>query len=246
MKPQPAGSPRRRKTAPRRKKAPAKKQKPLETSAAGRAIRAGHRPPPQTSPSLSMFTVLLLVVALGIGYLMIMVVIPRNLTSIKGYPVEADDKKTVRNILPESLDTLTQRDHKMVISEEDMNGYLQKRVVGKQGGAMGSFMKFEGVFVDFKDGYADAYVERSIFGFPFTMSCKVTQGEKFKGRYNWELGRGGSIGSLNVPGRQLQPIIQVFSNLAVICKDELDIINKISKSGSISFEEDKMTLDPRK
>ncbi|NOX99741.1 MAG: hypothetical protein GXP30_08445, partial [Verrucomicrobia bacterium] len=225
MKPQSAGSPRRRKSAPRRKKAPAKKQKPLEPSAAARAIRAGHRPPPATSSGLSMFTVLLLIVAVGISYLMVMVVVPRDLSSIKGYPSDADDEKPVRNLLPESLDTLTQRDNRMVISEEDMNRYLRKRVAGKQEGAMGSFMKFEGVYVDFKKGYVDAYVVRSVFGLPFSISCKVTKGEKFKGGYNWELGRGGSIGSLNVPGRQLQPIIKVFSTLSVICKDELQIMN---------------------
>ena len=175
-----------------------------------------------------------------------MVLVPRDMSAVAGFPSDPEDKKPVRNLLPESLDALTQRDHEMFISEEDMNRYLQKRVVGKQGGAMGSFMKFEGVFVDFKNGHVDAYVQRSVFGVPFTIGCKVTKGEKFKGGYNWELGRGGSIGSLNVPGRQLQPIIKVFSDLTVICKDELQIMNKISKSGSIQFEEDRMILDPRK
>lgn len=246
MKPQSAGSPRRRKKAPRRDKAPKKKKKSIEPSAAARAIRAGHRPPPKDSSGLSLFTVLLLLVALGIGYLIVMVMIPKDLSSIDGYPPDGDDKKAARNLLRESLDTLVAHDQKLVVSEEDMNRYLRKRVVGKQGGVMGSFMKFEGVVVDFKDDHAEAYVLRSVFGYPFSMSCKVTKGEKFKGRYNWELGRGGSIGSLNVPGRQLQPIIKVFSNLATICKHDLEIMNKISKSGSIEFEEDKMILNPRK
>ena len=239
MKPQSAGSPRRRKQAPRRKKVPQKKQKPTETSAAGRAIRAGHRPPPKASSGLSVFTVMLLVVALAIAYLMVMVMIPKDLSSIAGYSPDEDDKKPVRNILRESLDTLIARDKQLVLSEEDVNRYLRKRVVGKQGGPMGGFMKFNGVFIDFKKGYVEAYVERSIFGFPFTMSCRVKL-ERFKRQVS-VVGDGGTIGSQNIPRAQLSPIIKVFQRVAKVCEDDWAIMRKMA---DIQFEEDRMILIP--
>lgn len=234
MRPQSAGSPRRRKKAPRRKKPVAK------PSAAASSIRAGYRPPPKSSSGVSIFTVLLLLIALAMGAAMTMVMLPRDLSSIAGYPADKENKAPVRNILRESLDTLVAHDKNLVLSEEDMNRYLQKRVVGKQGGILGNLVKFKGVFVDFKKGYADVYVERSIYDYSFTMSCRVKM-EKFKRKTVWSVA-GGSIGRVDIPGRQLQPVLKAFKRLAMTCEDELEIFNKM---GDIQFEEDRMTLNPK-
>lgn len=171
---------------------------------------------------------------------MTMVVLPKDLSSVAGYPPDPEDKTDVRNVLSESLATLIAHDKRMALSEQEMNRYLQKRVVGKQGGFLGNFVKFKGVFVDFKKGYADIYVERSIFSYPFTMSCQVSM-EKFKRKMNWKIA-GGSIGRVNIPGRQFQPILKAFRRLALTCEDELEIFNKM---GDIQFEEDRMILNPK-
>ncbi|MCF6311993.1 MAG: hypothetical protein L3J39_06040 [Verrucomicrobiales bacterium] len=235
MRPQSPGAPRRRKKPPRRKKPVAKK-----TSAAASSIRAGYRPPPKSDAGISVFTVLLMLVALAMAGGMVMVILPKDLSSIAGYTTAQEDQAPVRNVLRESLDTLVAQDKSMDLSEKDMNRYLQKRVVGKQGGFMGNFVKFKGVFVDFKKGYADVYVERSVFNLPFTMSCKVRM-EKFKRKFIWKV-EGGSIGRLEIPGLQFQPILKVFNRLALTCEDELEIFNKM---GDIQFEEDRMVLNPR-
>lgn len=217
------------------------KKNQAQASAAVSSIRAGYRPPPKSSPGISIFTVFLFLFALGIAAVMTMIVLPKDFSSIKGYPIDEEDKNPARNLLRESLDTLVAHEGVLVISEEDMNRYLQRRVIGKQGGVLGNFMRFEGVFVDFKKGYAEPYVERSVFGYPFTVSCRVKM-DKFNGRIDWQLGKGGSIGSLDIPSKQLQPIIKIFQRLALVCQDELEIINKM---GDIQFEEDKMILNPR-
>lgn len=238
MRPQSAGSPRRRKKPPRRKKPVGKPSS--SPSAAVNSIRAGYRPQAKSSSGISIFTVLLLVIAAGMGYIMTMVMLPRDLSSISGYPADENDKVPARNLLRESLDTLVAQDENLVISEEDMNRYLQQRVIGKQGGVLGGFVKFNGVFVDFKKGYADVYVERSMFGYPFTMSCHVSM-EKFKRKPVWSIA-GGSIGRQDIPGRQLQPILKVFKRIAMTCEDELEIINKM---GDIQFEENQMVMNPK-
>lgn len=188
-----------------------------------------------------MFTVFLLLLALAMGAVMTMIMLPKDLSSIAGYAADKEDKAPVRNILTESLDTLVAHDKSLNISEEDMNRYLQKRVIGKQGGVLGNLVKFKGVFVDFKKGYADVYVERSLFEYSFTMSCRVNV-KKFKRKIIWTVA-GGSIGRFEVPGgRQLQPILQVFKRLAMSCEDELEIFNRM---GGIQFEEDRMILNPK-
>jgi len=240
MKPQSAGSPRRRKQAPRRKKVPSKKKKPAELSSTARALRAGHRPPPNTSSGISIFTIMLLLVALAVGYFMVMVMIPKDLSEIAGYPADPDNKEPVRNVLRDSLDTLIARDKPLVLSEEDVNRYLQKRVEGKQGGPMGSFMKYNGAYVEFKKGYVEAYVERSVFGLPFTMSCRIKI-ERFK-RKVVVIGDGGSIGSVNIPRAQFQPIVKVFQRIAAVCKDDWAIMKRMD----IQFEEDRMIINPSK
>jgi len=144
MRPQSAGSPRRRQKPPRRKKPVAK------PSAAASSIRAGYRPAPKFSSGVSISTVLLFLIVVAMGAAMTMVMLPKDLSAIAGYPPQQDDQAPVRNILSESLDALVAHEQSLNISEEDMNRYLQKRVIGKQGGVLGNFVKFKSVFVDFK------------------------------------------------------------------------------------------------
>ena len=195
-----------------------------------------------TGTGFSVMSVLMMLVALVLLILAIMVISPSNLSGIKGYAGGASslDQKEPRNLLKEAQQVML-GDEEIKFSEEEVNQYLAGRLKGTQTGAFGSMMKFKGVCVDFSNGVAEVYVERSFIGIPATMSSRVRL-NKSGNTTNWQTA-GGRIGKLDLNfEKQFAPILEAFLRLAATCKEEVTVIDSMSK---VKFENDMLVLDSR-
>ncbi len=246
MKPHFSG--RKRNAPPRRKaKSASKKGAPgaagrtgaastSRAAAARGAARQRYQAP--SEPVFSMSTVFLLVVALGIAAIMAMLMLPRDLSFIQGYPYKA--KGTPENLLTEAQESLVKRDAEVVFTEEEVNQYLNARLKGSQGGAFSSFVNFEAVYVDFEKDSSEIYMVRKVFGMPMTISLSMSL-KNLQSQFIWR-GEGGSIGHFKMKKYQFQPIIAAFKNMASAGQGEIEVLNQM---GDIRFEDDKIVLDPK-
>ncbi|MGY8640650.1 MAG: hypothetical protein ACKVJU_06085 [Verrucomicrobiales bacterium] len=227
---------------PRRRGAQAK----VATAGGGRPGSRGRPGQTQyqapTGTGFSVMSVLMMLVALVLLILAIIVLSPSNLSDIKGYARGASslEQKETRNLLKEAQQVML-GDEEIKFSEEEVNQYLAGRLKGTQTGAFGSMMKFKGVCVDFRPGVAEVYVERSFIGIPVTMSSRVRL-NKSGNTTNWQTA-GGRIGTLDLNSeKQFAPILEAFLRLAATCKEEVTVIDSMSK---VKFEENMLVLDSR-
>lgn len=236
MKPHFGGdAPRKRNAAPRRK-------------VARKAVkRPGARPPRHRKPvhgpvdsAFSPMTVFLLIIALGLGALIALVLMPKGLDKINGYPTELVTEKP-RNLLPELQGILTAEGEaptEITLTEKEINRYLSERVGGEQTGPLGGLIKWQGVYADLEPDAVEIYVIRSVVGMPFALSFRLTRKESGY-REEWRTA-GGSIGRIRLSGkRQFQPIAKAFIRLGTMMEDEIDAINMMSK---VEIGDDQVTL----
>ncbi len=184
-------------------------------------------------------TVLLALIAVAFLGAAIMVVLPKDMSGIKGYPVSAGlNTSNPKNLLTEAQSIMFEPGGKVELSEEEVNLYLNHRIDGIQGGALGGLLKYKGTYVDFSKGVAEIYVERSLFGMPVTMSSRIRI-EHYRSEVRWEAA-GGTLGKINLGSSHLQPVMQVFIRMMRTCRDEVGVINHMA---NIHFEEDKIILE---
>ncbi len=237
MKPHFGGdAPRKRQAAPRRKVA----RKTAATRPGSRAPRH-HRPSHGPVDSgFSPMTVFLLILALGLGGLIAMLLMPKGLNQIQGYPAELVTEAP-RNLLTEMQQVLVGDEESkadLTLTEAEINRYLGERIGGEQGGVLGALVKFQGVYADIEPGTAEIYVIRSVFGLPFAVSFKLARQESGY-REEWRAA-GGSIGRIRMSGkRQFKPISDAFFRIAQVSKDEIDAIKSLRK---IELGKDQVTF----
>lgn len=190
-------------------------------------------------PFFTPLSVLLLIVAIGLMVMMGLVLKPNaNLTKVNGYPAELLTSEP-RNLVAEIQAALDPKvtDKTLTYTEAEVNQYLSQRVKGKQGGILGGFVKFEGVYLDFEVNSIEIYIVRSVFGLPFTVSSRFNQ---VQAEYKtiWKAG-GGSIGSFSMSTKQLKPIMEAFMRLKETCKDEYEAANAMT---TMEFGDDQIVL----
>lgn len=183
-------------------------------------------------------TVFLLVVALGLGVLLVMVLMPMNLDRIGGYPAELVTEEP-RNLLDEMQKFLDPKNEteKLEFTEAEINTYLNQRVSAKQDGPLSVLVKFQGIYADIEPEHVEFFVVRSVVGIPFTVSTKLTQKESGYATV-WRAG-GGSIGKIQLGKKQFKPIVDAFLRMRVVCKDEIDAISAMNK---VEYGQDKITF----
>ena len=234
-----------RQAPPRRKRAAPPRRSGDFT--APRRDRPGYRrhdprPAAPTKEGISLVTVFLAIVAAVLAVIIIMVMIPRDLSAIKGYPARSlsgSSSANPRNLLAEVQTILGPRDRSLAFTEAEVNAYLNQRVQGIQRGPMKGLVKFKGAYADFEPNRVEFYIDRTVMGIPFTMSLKVAK-QRFKHKTTWRAG-GGSIGRFGLGSRQFKPIVDAFARLGAACEEEMDAVNMM---GNIRFEKDKVILDP--
>ncbi len=239
----PAQSRRRRPATKKRGRGPrpTAKRGGKPTSRPGYQGRSSRRAPaPVHGDGISLFSVFLVLLAIAMLVVVGLIIAPKDLDFIKGYSAANDLIKTnPRNLLSEGQKIMLDRSgDDLVLTEEDVNAYLNHRLQGSQKGVMASLIQYKGCYVDFTPGNAEFFVERSIFGFPLTMSTRIHL-KRVREQVRWEL-IGGSIGKIPLGAYQPQPVVDVFKRIRKIFEDEHQVLNQMV---NIKFEEDKVVLD---
>lgn len=224
-------------------------KKKVASRAPQRKPLAGKNAPPSKRPvkkpvvykeGISMMTVFLTVIALGMLAAVVMVVLPRDMSKVGGYPVNPLAGEKLRNLLAEAQKIMIDRNAQLSLSEEEVNRYLNQRLQGEQKGLMAALVKFRGVYLDFAPGTADVIIERELFGMPITMSAKLIA-EQARGRAYYKPG-GWTLGRVGLGERNLKPVIDLFLRLRGTCLDEYHVIQQMS---DVRFEDNRVVLDAR-
>lgn len=216
---------------------------PQRKPVAGRNAPSSRRPAPKPvtyGGGISLMTVFLSIVALGMLAAVAMVVLPRDMSQVGGYPVNPLAGEKPRNLLAEAQKIMIDRNAELALSEEEVNRYLNQRLQGEQKGPMAALVKFRGVYIDFASGTADIIVERELFGMPITMSAKLAA-EQARGRAYYKQA-GWTLGRIDLGARNVKPVIDLFLRLRGACLDEYHVIQQMS---DVRFEENRLVLDAR-
>lgn len=198
-----------------------------------------------------MFSYFLLLAAVGAGVAFWLMSKPQDFSDVGG-AAESEGSRDLAVVLRESID----RDIKVTISERELNQWLAKRLVVKQGGALADKVKLERALVRFENDRAELILDRKIQGRPFTVSMylQVQQTESDKGvateillhggPYHEQLPYpfvGGRFGRLPVPQGFLLLVMPSFRSLAAAFPEELGLIENMAR---IRIEENHLVLDP--
>ena len=204
----------------------------------------------------------LLVMILLIGGLVLgggLAFIPQaqDLTDIGGYGASADaapprDLKAV-------LQNAVARRYALTLTEAEINQWLGRTLVAKQGGALAAWVTFDRVWVRLEDGRAEVVMARKILGQPFTVSMylQVEQTEGPKGvltevllqggpyfQTNLPLPpRGGRLGKLVVPQGFLLLVLPAYERLAALFSDEIHL--GFEEMARVKIEKGRLVMDPQ-
>jgi len=198
-----------------------------------------YRRPTHSGGGISLMSVLVMLLALGMLAGVVMIVLPGDVSKIAGYPASPIPAPNPRNILDEAQKIMMERKELLSLSEDVVNQYLNRRLQGSQKGALAALVKFKGVYVDFSPGVAEIFVVREIFGKTLTMSTKVAAERGRRGmRYQpvgWTLGR------VDLGKRSVKPVVQLFLRLRSTCLEEFQTLEQMSE---VIFEENTVVLNP--
>ncbi len=205
--------------------------------------RAGYRKPvqkPVYREGISFGTVLITLAALALLGVAVMVVLPKDLSKIKGSVSSPVAAEAPRNLLTEAQKVMVDRNADIAFTEEEVNHYLSRRLQGVQKGPVASIVKYRGTFIDFSHDSAEIVIEREVFGQPLTMSVKLVP-EAFRGQIqykptNWSLGR------IDLGTRTMKPIVDLFLRARTTLTDEYELLRQMTQ---VRFEEDRVVLDAR-
>jgi len=201
---------------------------------------SGRYTPPKKSygEGFSMMTVFLSLAILGLIAVIAMMMMPKDMSHISGFPAKMETEGVPRNLLDEAQRLMINRGKELTISETELNTYLNQRLQGEQGGLLSSIVEFKGVYVDIAPETAEIFIERELFGFPVTMSSKV-KAENFRGKLVYRPA-GWSLGKLETEKRIMKPIVDLFKRLRTTCADEYQVMQQMH---NVRFEDDKLVLD---
>ena len=200
-----------------------------------------NRPKPAYSgEGISVMTVFLTLVALAMLALVVMVVLPRDMSTVSGYPINPLATGKPRNLLEEAQKIMIQRTSEIAFTEEEVNQYLNHRLQAEQTGPMAALVKFRGVYIDFNAEFAEVVIERELFGMPLTMTSKI-KAEKFRQQTVYRA-EGWTLGRIDLGTRNIKPVIDLFLRLRNTCGDEFQTIQQMV---TVRFEENRLILDSR-
>ena len=199
-----------------------------------------------------------ILVAATIGFILALVciVMPQDLSDIGGYlpTSKVVPARHIKAVLESALD----KGYVVTLTETEINQWLGRELVVKQGGLLADLAKLERVWVRLENGRAEVVMVRRILGRQFTVSMflKVVQLEGPKGvRTEVELEggpffdgtprpvQGGRFGSLLVPQGFLYLVRPAFQKLPDLFQDEIHLA--FERMARINIEKGKLVLNPR-
>lgn len=199
-----------------------------------------------------LLMLILLAAAFGLGAAIFYAIKPQDLADLATTkPLPERDMKVV---LQNSID----RGYELTLSEAELNQWLARTLVAKQGGFLEGKVTFDRVWVRLEDGRAEVIMARKFLGKPFTVSMylQVEQVEDLKGPllnitpsggpYLKDFPhppRGGRFGQLVVPMGFLHLVMPAYEKLPPLFSDEIDLA--FTKMSRIRIDKGKLVLDPR-
>jgi len=188
---------------------------------------------------------------IGFTLALVFIVWPQDLEDLR-----RGEKMPERNIKA-VLSHAIENGYKVTLKEAEINQWLGRELVLKQGGLLSGVATLNRVWVRLEDGRAEVVMERTVLGQTFTVSMylKVVQEEGDKGvktevqmqggPYSDGLSlpvQGGRFGRLVVPQGFLMLVRPAFRKLADQFQDE---IHKLDDMARISIEKGQLVLNPR-
>jgi len=197
-------------------------------------------------------------VAGTIGFVLALffIAMPQDLRDIGGY-LPTSKVKPARNIKAVLSDAI-EGGYAVTLTETEINQWLGRELVVKQGGMLSGMATLDRVWVRLEDGRAEVVMVRRILGRPFTVSMylKVVQLEGPKGVKTEVQLQGGSFfddlpqpvqggryGKLLVPQGFLLLVTPAFRKLPELFHDEIHL--GFEEMARISIEKGRLVLNPR-
>ena len=234
----PLAPPPTRSAAPK-KKAPARAPQRLPVK--GKPTPATTRRPvqrPVYKEGISVMTVFLTLLALGMLAGVAMALLPKDMSAVGGYQTNLIAGAKARNLLAEAQKLMIERNTDLTFSEEELNRYLNQRLAGEQKGTMAALVKFRGIYVDLAPGTAEVVIERELFGMPLTTSVTMA-GEEFR-RQTIYKPTAWNIGRISLGARTVKPVVDLFIRLRGSLLDEYHTLQQMT---GVRFEDNRVVLD---
>jgi hypothetical protein len=203
-----------------------------------------------------LMLLLLLAAAGGLGMAIYSALQPQDLSDLKN-PAPVANPGPVRDVkvvLKNAID----RGFPVTLQETELNQWLGRTLVAKQGGLLEGKVTFDRVWVRLEEGIAEVIMERQFLGKPFTVSMYLqierlespqgmfTEIHPQGGPYHPDFPhppKGGRFGKLVVPQGFLHIVLPAFQNLAAQFPEEIEL--GLREMSRISLEKGRIVLDPR-
>lgn len=199
---------------------------------------------------------ILLVAAGGLGAAVVSAIQPQDLSDLSS-PAETGKPAPERD-LKEVLKNAVDRGYPVTLKETEINQWLGRTLVGKQGGFLDEQVKFDRVWIRFEEGIAEVVMERKLMGKPFTVSMFIqiermegaqgafTEIQMHGGSYHPDFPkppRGGRFGKLVVPQGFLILVMPAYKKLAAQFTEEIEL--GLREMSRVTIEKGQVILDPR-
>lgn len=197
----------------------------------------------------------LLVVVVALGFVIVRVLQPQDLSDLGGRGVETtgDAPRDLKQVLEQSIE----RRFAVTLTENEINRWLAQNVKMEQHGLLSGCVSDSRVWVRLGDGVAEVILERKVLGRPLTFSMyfqlQIEEKDSVPRKeillhggplVAWwpTIQRGGRFGRLNVPQGYLHLLLPAYRRLADACRDELHLA--FEEMSDIRIEKNRLVLDP--
>jgi len=197
---------------------------------------------------------ILMLGAIGLVSALFLIAQPQDLSDLTRPASTAPSNREMKVVLKNAID----RGYPVTLSEAEINDWLGRTLVAKQGGLLESKATLDRVWVRLEDGTAEVIMARKFMGKPFTVSMflqvEQLQGPKgvttevklHGGPFHPDVPkppRGGRFGQLVVPQGFLLLVMPAYQKLTTLFPDEINL--GFEEMSRIKIEKGRLVLDPR-
>jgi hypothetical protein len=203
-----------------------------------------------------IFFISLFFLGVGLGSIVFFIVQPQDLSDLGGYGPQA--QKIPERDLKVVLQNSIERKFPVTLTEADINNWLARTLVLKQGGLLADSTTLKRIWVRMEEGRAEVIMERLVLGMPLTVSMYLqfertenaggtsTEVALHGGQYHPDLPkppRGGRFGKLVIPQGFLHLVMPSYEKLAALFPEEIRLA--LSEMSRIKIQKGSLLLDPR-
>ncbi len=219
-------------------------------------MAASHKPSFIGGCFSKLLFLVLLAALLGLGAAAFFVTQPQDLSdlSTETAATRALPKRDIKAVLKSALD----RSYPVTLSETELNQWLGRTLITKQGGVFEGRVTLDRVWIRLEDGRAEVIMARRFLGHPFTVSMylQVERVEGMKGTSTEitlhggpylkdfpDPPRGGRFGQLVVPQGFLILVMPAYEKLAALFHEEIEL--GFRDMARIKIEKGRLILNPQ-